>query len=156
MTQRLLLGLLIVLCVSILPVFDALACQCYINTPEVDFAQSDAVFIGTVLLITPTSNPDFLDVLVSVSGFWKGIGIGLTHLYTYAAEPACGYVFQVGEVYLVFASEVHEDCCEGLMTSVCVRTKPLSNAGEELAYLGPPGTVPVDNVTWGLVKTAYE
>jgi hypothetical protein len=45
----------------------------------------------------------------------------------------CGYDFQVGETYLVFADEDEET--DRLNTSVCYRNRRLSDAGDDLAYL---------------------
>ncbi len=46
----------------------------------------------------------------------------------------CGYSFQVGETYLVYASEEDEGSNE-YATGSCTRTRRLSDAGEDLAYL---------------------
>ena len=45
----------------------------------------------------------------------------------------CGYDFQVGETYLVYASGDEET--DILSTGYCSRTKRLTDAGEDLAYL---------------------
>jgi len=45
----------------------------------------------------------------------------------------CGYDFQIGETYLVFAND--EEGADYFFTSSCMRTKRLSDAGEDLAYL---------------------
>jgi hypothetical protein len=45
----------------------------------------------------------------------------------------CGYDFQIGETYLVFAND--EEGADYFFTSTCMRTKRLSEAGEDLAYL---------------------
>jgi hypothetical protein len=45
----------------------------------------------------------------------------------------CGYDFQLGETYLVFAND--EEGVDYFFTSSCMRTKRLSDAGEDLAYL---------------------
>jgi len=45
----------------------------------------------------------------------------------------CGYDFQIGETYLVFAN--NEEGADYFFTSTCMRTKRLSDAGEDLAYL---------------------
>jgi hypothetical protein len=45
----------------------------------------------------------------------------------------CGYDFQIGETYLVFAND--EEGADYFFTSTCMRTKRLSDAGEDLAYL---------------------
>ena len=45
----------------------------------------------------------------------------------------CGYDFQVGETYLVYADEDEES--GRIDTSVCYRNRRLSDAGDDLAYL---------------------
>ena len=45
----------------------------------------------------------------------------------------CGYDFQPGETYLVYADEDEET--DLLSTGVCTRTRRVSDAGEDLAYL---------------------
>jgi hypothetical protein len=45
----------------------------------------------------------------------------------------CGFDFQKGETYLVYASEDEET--QQLGTSICYRTRRLSEAGSDLAYL---------------------
>ena len=57
--------------------------------------------------------PDFLDV--------------------WTASGDCGYDFQVGETYLVYAND--EEGADYFFTSTCMRTKRLSDAGDDLAYL---------------------
>ena len=46
----------------------------------------------------------------------------------------CGYAFQTGETYLVYASE-DEETSNFISTDSCTRTRRLSDAGEDLAYL---------------------
>ncbi|HEX4231286.1 MAG TPA: hypothetical protein VHZ07_21630 [Bryobacteraceae bacterium] len=45
----------------------------------------------------------------------------------------CGYDFQLGETYLVYADD--EEGENYFLTSSCMRTKRLPEAGEDLAYL---------------------
>jgi hypothetical protein len=59
------------------------------------------------------ATPDFLDV-------WTTSG-------------DCGYGFQIGETYLVYAND--EEGADYVFTSSCMRTKRLSDAGDDLAYL---------------------
>ena len=61
----------------------------------------------------PKKDPDFLDV-------WTAAG-------------DCGYDFQIGETYLVYAND--EEGTDYFFTSTCMRTKRLSDAGDDLAYL---------------------
>jgi hypothetical protein len=45
----------------------------------------------------------------------------------------CGYDFQTGETYLVYA--FNDEFSDSLFTSSCTRTRRLSDAGEDFAYL---------------------
>jgi hypothetical protein len=45
----------------------------------------------------------------------------------------CGYDFQIGETYLVYAND--EEGADYYFTSTCMRTRRLSDAGDDLAYL---------------------
>lgn len=51
----------------------------------------------------------------------------------WTAFGECGYDFQTGETYLVYADEDEET--QVLATGVCTRTRRLSDAGDDLAYL---------------------
>jgi hypothetical protein len=46
----------------------------------------------------------------------------------------CGVSFQTGETYLVYASD-DEETSDSIATDSCTRTRRLSEAGEDLAYL---------------------
>ena len=46
----------------------------------------------------------------------------------------CGISFQVGETYLIYASD-DEEANDPISTDACTRTRRLSEAGEDLAYL---------------------
>ncbi len=46
----------------------------------------------------------------------------------------CGYDFQAGETYLVYANN-DEGSANSLSTDICTRTRRLSEAGEDLSYL---------------------
>jgi hypothetical protein len=54
-------------------------------------------------------------------------------LDVWTAADDCGYDFQLGETYLVYAND--EEGADYYFTSTCMRTKRLSDAGEDLGYL---------------------
>ncbi len=54
-------------------------------------------------------------------------------LDVWTAAGDCGYDFQLGETYLVYAN--NEEGADYYFTSSCMRTKRLSEAGEDLGYL---------------------
>jgi hypothetical protein len=51
----------------------------------------------------------------------------------WASFDDCGYDFQIGETYLVYASD--DEFGDYFFTGGCTRTRRLSDAGEDLAYL---------------------
>jgi hypothetical protein len=54
-------------------------------------------------------------------------------LDVWTAADDCGYQFQLGETYLVYAN--NEEGADYYFTSTCMRTKRLSDSGEDLGYL---------------------
>jgi hypothetical protein len=59
----------------------------------------------------------------------------------------CGYDFKNGQRYLVYAYRYQER----LTTNICSRTKPFSNANEDLAFLGNLSSAPVGVTIQGRV-----
>lgn len=113
----------------------ALACSCAPPPPpQTALKESNAVFTGTVLGVT-TSGVNYV-VRLRVESSWKGAKCGEVTVITASEDAACGYNFQVGQSYLVYAVKAQGK----LSTNLCSRTKPTSEAGEDLTALGKPGT----------------
>jgi hypothetical protein len=70
-------------------------------------------------------------VRFSVVTAWRGVDTREVTVSTHRSSAMCGYPFQEGEEYLVYARGG-----EGLTVSLCSRTAPLADAGEDLAALG--------------------
>ena len=113
----------------------ALACTCAQSpaAPEA-LASSDAVFTGTVLSIDTTQTGR--QVRLRVEGSWKGAKCGEVTIVTALDEAACGYSFQVGTSYLVYANRTQGK----LSTNICSRTQPTAQANEDFAAIGQPKT----------------
>ena len=62
---------------------------------------------------------------------WSGSDAATLIVMTSMSDSACGYNFQEGEEYLVYAYQPEYD----LWTNNCTRTALLSEAVEDLAYL---------------------
>jgi hypothetical protein len=134
----------------------ARACQCFpTHDPAIEYAQVDAAFMGVVLDISPSASPFYYDITIGVTGYWKGTVSQFTHVYTGVHGGSCGYSFELYSEYLIYAMDSTEDCCPGVFTSACQRTWLLSSAGYDLDFLGDPLPVPVEQVTWGVVKEMY-
>jgi hypothetical protein len=150
-TAILILGALVLL----LPTSGARACTCgELLDPEPAFDASDAVFEATVQAVRVAGTEREVDMTVVRS--WKGVQTRSVVVWTFASEALCGYPFQIGGSYLVYAVDT-----SGLgsdprwSTSVCRRTRPMSEAAEDLAFLSGRTIVDVDAESWGTVKGRF-
>jgi len=121
----------------------AFACSCVAPWPPTEaLAGATAVFVGKVSNLDVstgllTSSADPVEVTFQVSKVWKG-PVHSTLLATTARSGAsCGYGFERGQEYLVYARGTETE----LEVSLCSRTQPLSAADEDLAVLGQ-GNIP--------------
>lgn len=126
----------------------AYACSCVEPGPmEERLERKTAVFQGTVTSIKEPvlkkimSSDEPVKVTFVVKQLWKGEPRAELSIRTAMYEASCGYEdFRVDEEYLVFAYGDPDD----LKTGLCDGTKPVAEAGEELAILGN-GDLP-DNI----------
>jgi hypothetical protein len=111
----------------------AFACSC-IKPPTPAEARnlSEAVVVGKVLEVAPNGKGSGFVVKLQVEQSWKGPSCTEMTVATGRGDGDCGYPFEVGKSYLVYA---HKDG-ETLRTNICTRTKPLDVADEDLTALG--------------------
>ncbi|HYO14303.1 MAG TPA: hypothetical protein VE685_13995 [Thermoanaerobaculia bacterium] len=115
------------------PVF---ACSCIAPPPPQEAAQqAAAVFTGTVVSVTQVGSQQ--EVRIRVERVWKGAKCGEITILTPLDEAACGFNFQTGQSYLVYADRQQGK----LSTNLCTRTTSTSAASEDLAALGEPKQV---------------
>ena len=114
------------------------ACSCVGGTPLCQsFWTTDAVFSGEVLSIGSRPNPDgerypaHRSVRLKVVEVFRGGVQGVVEVATGAGGGDCGYNFIPGMTYLVYAHAGKS----GLSTSICSRTRVLSQAGEDVEYI---------------------
>ncbi len=113
----------------------AFACSCAGSTPPSEaFGESTAVFAGKVVSIE--SNNYSKTVHFDVERAWKGVTESAITITTGEGGGDCGYGFEEGKEYLVYAYG-----SESLTTGICGRTQPVMDAYVDLAALGP-GYVP--------------
>jgi hypothetical protein len=129
------------------------------GTPIAELNRSGAVFAGKVVAIDapsglPTltrsfpfidfqsSSADPVSVTFDVSDVWKGPAYRRMVLTTSRESASCGYPFQLGETYLVYAA----DRGDGLTTHLCSRTNSISQAQPDLVALGPGAAPTLDGV----------
>jgi Tissue inhibitor of metalloproteinase len=96
----------------------AFACKCRQQTIEENMASADHVFSGKVMKIKKSQSS--LTVFVRVAKQFKGKIRFKTIEITTANEPsACGFGFQKGKEYVIYAHNVEKNL---LNTSSCTRT----------------------------------
>ena len=129
-------------------------CDCPEWLPVADeFARSAAVFSGRVLGIEVLEAEKL--VLFERYDCWKGANDTIIEVLTPRDGALCGYGFQSGVEYLVYATA--EGSIGSLYTYLCTRTRPLGAAAADLAQLGTPVcTVPVTPSTWSAMKRLYD
>ena len=99
------------------------ACYCAPpGTPSEALAQSHSVFRGVVTSISTVERGDGIwgsddpvDVEISVSEVWKGSTSRTRTLKTVRSEVSCGFEFEIGAEYIVYAYE-------NSSVSLCSRT----------------------------------
>lgn len=123
----------------------ASACSCIPTTPQQSLKNSGTVFAGRVIDVVdegemrPEVSRPLLGFKVTfeVSNVWKGQPNRQFVVRTSGSSASCGYSFEKGKEYLVYASNQGSQ----LETGLCSGTKPLANARPDLAVLGR-GTTP--------------
>jgi hypothetical protein len=116
------------------------ACSCAFAGPPCQAArEASAVFVGRVRAIEQVKRAqdeyrfygrrvrfEIIDAFTGVSG-------GAAEVYTGHGGGDCGYGFRTGGTYLVYAYRGAES--PNLTTGICSRTRPVSDAEEDLSYL---------------------
>lgn len=122
----------------------ASACSCAIVSDVREAKQSsDAVFDGTVIdkksanKIFSGSSADPVSWTFEVHEVWKGKVAPVITVTSAESDESCGYEFQEGHRYVVYARQTGET----LDVSLCSRTALQSAAGQDLADLGA-GSLP--------------
>ncbi len=132
----------------------ASACSCVPPGPPLEsLEQSTAVFAGKVTEVEgEVSDTGFfggeLTATFEVTRYWKGVSSSTVQVTTASTGAACGYYFQEGESYLVYAHGVTDD----LSVNSCSRTRLMENATEDLQELGPGTSTLPPFIAW-LLRT---
>ena len=120
---------------------EARACTCELPLAKLTIkqqvkkarAQSQAVFVGEVLVVVRPSESYTVIVKFRVESSWKGKLRTELSLTTGLGGGDCGYPFEVGQKYLVYAYGSNEN---GLATNICQRTANMIEAAADLKVLG--------------------
>ena len=126
------------------------ACSCVApGTPLEELEQFSAVFAGRVVSVQHSYDPeggivtpdDHFTIGFEVSVVWKGTVHESVYITTPPTGGACGFTFEVGQEYIVYAYDSRYDD-GGYSTGICTRTALLGDAQEDLDELGA-GSAPL-------------
>lgn len=115
---------------------EAFACSCnqaFAQPLKTRLFISKAVFSGEVIEINKIFQKRYISIVkIKVKESWKGQLSKEVTINTDTYADACGYTFEVGKSYLIFAYT-----SEGkLTTNSCLRNSEIEKASEELKILG--------------------
>jgi hypothetical protein len=128
MALRATLVLAAVMAALVLPVQACWACSCVAATPEEYWEWSSVVFDGNP---TDRSDPDENGMVTwtfEVVDAWKGTEEQMIQVSSHTDSATCGFGFELGTTYRVFAS----NGSDGLTTGLCSGTAPRDT------FDGPP------------------
>lgn len=154
MTGRMRIFLLLVIIVSMLTIEteSAYACSCAPSGPlDEELTNAAAVFTGKVVGLAepiggfgPISSADPIKVTFQVYTVWKGSVSQTTTITTARSGASCGYTFEKGGEYIVYAHGPENN----LSVSLCSRTQPLATTEDDLAALGVGAAPLADSFEW--------
>ena len=124
----------IVATIAIIAVSRAHSCSCIpAPPPRQAFEGADAVLMGRVLSIKNGPPPCWVTAEIEVTKIWKGDENLVNDILTTSDLGAmCGFYFQVGKTYLIYAYENQDGRLE---TSNCSRSRSKERAAEDFAFL---------------------
>lgn len=116
----------------------AFACSCARpGSVNESLAQATVVFAGQVIDIEPIDNRR-VEVEFDVETVWKGSNTSTISVYTAPNPAVCGYSFEIGRSYLVYARENRGS----LSVNQCSRTNLLSESSDDLTLLNKQDNQP--------------
>lgn len=144
----------------LLPAFlapEARACSCMFGglSPCQEYWKADAVFVGAVVgeskftLDEGTYKETMRLVRLAVEQPLRGVEGSEVEVATGWGGGDCGYEFRRGQRYVVYARRGEKD--GRLYTGICMRTRPLAEADEDLAYVRGLGSAEPTGTVFGQV-----
>jgi hypothetical protein len=107
------------------------ACDCGGPGPPCQqFESGAAILVGQVIEVTVESGSRRARVRVTEA--FHGVASGTIDVFTGGGGGDCGYGFQSGQSYLIYAERQPDG---KLYTGICSRTRPVNEASLDLAYL---------------------
>lgn len=131
--MKLLLAAALILLPFVISPVQVMACSCMApGSASEELSKSSAVFSGTVTGIQSIGNSK--QITLNIDRSWKGDVASSTKVSTGMDSAGCGFEFEVGSSYLVYATQSEGE----LYTGLCSRTALLSSASADVLALGEP------------------
>lgn len=131
----------------LLTTLNSFGCSCFgTETVKQAFRESDVVIYGEVVskgkhnLSKELHYGDTIEwftneVTIKVTTNLKSGGAEFVTIYTGMGDGDCGFNFQIGKSYLVYANNETQDGEELLRTNICTRTAEVTSDFDELTTL---------------------
>ncbi|MGH3928812.1 MAG: hypothetical protein ACRDTF_02395 [Pseudonocardiaceae bacterium] len=166
--RSLMAGVVLTLSVPLLMVTsapDALACSCAAMAFPTQIERADIVFAGRVIERKEAAgvlvgSGDAVTWTFAVDRLHKGAARDEHEVVSARSEATCGFEFEVGRAYLVFASEQSSDGADSMVTGLCDGTRRLSEVSADnmktLGVVEPPRAVaePAAERTGGATRSS--
>lgn len=115
--------ILIKLIVYIACIGVASACSCKEPPPlDIEYRNTDAVFYGKVVKLELDDNNRTVSASIKTANIFKGAKEEFIRVVTSASGATCGFHFQIGGNYLIYANDSNGT----FTTNMCTRTKEFS------------------------------
>ncbi len=136
---------------------NVLACSCLDPGPPCQaYWNSSVVFVGTALSVSRIEVdwdghkvPQRL-FRFRIEDAFRGVSGSEVEVLTGAGGGDCGYDFQRGTKYLIYGNKGRDKSWVG--TSICTRTRPLSEAAEDLSFIRSISKLPAGAAIYGTAK----
>ena len=155
MNKVVMMKILAVTLVLLLGARPAAACWCGDVTRQELYDNSSAVFSGVVASVEFGSLVEPTRYELTVTACWKGVSeLGSVVTVWSDGWSSCSFgAAALGEEWVIYASGP----TDGLFTDQCDPNEQVPLAPGHAAFLGPSscGPVPIENETWGKIKTTY-
>jgi 5-hydroxyisourate hydrolase-like protein (transthyretin family) len=135
----------------------AYACSCAFGggAPCQEYWRAEAVFSGTIIgsssiKVKEESFPRTeRQVRVAITQAFRGIEGGQTEVITGLGGGDCGYGFELGKSYLIYAFRSERD--GKFHTSICTRTRPIGDSDDDIAFINSLATAEPGATIFGQV-----
>jgi flavin-dependent dehydrogenase len=135
--RKIIFPIFLFVCFVILGVGNATACSCIPKDDnsikkqvEEAYKTSTAVFVGEVIAIDKEPDTYFVKIKFKVKKIWSDKSHNEVTVTTGQGGGDCGYNFEIGEKYVVYADGNKDN----LKTNICTRTS-LYKSNEDITFL---------------------